>query len=76
MLQVIADLDRCVGAGQCVLTEPGVFDQDQEDGTVVILDDTPEDERTITRVREAIHICPSRALALAESGASGRTDTP
>ncbi|MFC6016835.1 ferredoxin [Plantactinospora solaniradicis] len=75
MIQVTADLARCVGAGQCVLTEPAVFDQDEEDGTVVILDETPRDETTITRVRQAIHICPSRALALAEPAAPARTDT-
>jgi ferredoxin len=75
MIQVRADPARCVGAGQCVLTEPAVFDQDEEDGTVVILDDTPKGEQTIARVRQAVHICPSRALALGEPAAPARTDT-
>jgi ferredoxin len=67
-MRVTADLTRCVGAGQCVLTEPAVFDQNDDDGTVVILDDDPGDDETMARVREAITICPSRALALADRG--------
>ncbi|GIG88688.1 ferredoxin [Plantactinospora endophytica] len=65
-MRITADLDRCVGAGQCVLTEPAVFDQSDDDGTVVVIDGAPEDEETIDRVREAVHLCPSRALTLAE----------
>ncbi|GAA3758708.1 ferredoxin [Plantactinospora mayteni] len=67
-MRITADLDRCVGAGQCVLTDPVVFDQRDDDGTVIILSTTPEDAETIGRVREAIRICPSQALALAEPG--------
>jgi ferredoxin len=65
-MRVVADLDRCVGAGQCVLTDPTTFDQSAEDGTVVVLRDHPEDAQTSARVREAVHICPSRALSLVE----------
>lgn len=35
--RVGAERDRCVGAGQCVLAAPGVFDQDEEDGLVRVL---------------------------------------
>ncbi|OZV78213.1 ferredoxin [Micromonospora echinospora] len=66
-MQVTADPTRCVGAGQCVLTEPTVFGQD-DDGTVVVLDDRPADDATMSRVREAVHICPGRALTLDEPG--------
>jgi ferredoxin len=68
MRHIVADLDRCVGAGQCVLTAPALFDQSDETGQVLVLDDTPKDEDTIVRVEEAIHICPSGALSLAEAG--------
>ncbi|BCL18127.1 ferredoxin [Micromonospora sagamiensis] len=64
-MQVTADPTRCVGAGQCVLTVPAVFGQD-DDGTVVVLDDHPADEATVVGVREAVHICPGRALTLVE----------
>ena len=35
-MRITADRDACVGSGQCVLTEPDVFDQD-DDGLVTLL---------------------------------------
>jgi ferredoxin len=66
MTKIVADLDRCVGAGQCVLTDPDAFDQSDEDGTVVVLRDTPADDEALKRGRVAVDICPSRALSLTE----------
>jgi ferredoxin len=65
-MRIVADTSRCVGAGQCVLTDPTTFDQSEDDGTVVVLHDHPQDQETSARVREAVHICPSRALSLVE----------
>ena len=64
-MRIVTDPARCVGAGQCALTEPSVFDQSDEDGTVVLLTDHAEGE-TLDNVREAIDLCPAQALALAE----------
>ncbi|MFF0146813.1 ferredoxin [Amycolatopsis sulphurea] len=64
-MKIIADTGKCVGAGQCVLTEPELFDQSEEDGTVVVLNDTPEGE-LIEKAREAVNVCPSQALSLQE----------
>lgn len=64
-MRIVTDTGRCVGAGQCALTEPRVFDQSDEDGTVVLLTDTAEGE-VLDNVREAIDLCPSQALSLAE----------
>ncbi|AEV85589.1 ferredoxin [Actinoplanes sp. SE50] len=64
MTTIVADLDRCVGAGQCVLTDPDAFDQSEQDGTVVVLRDTPADDEAVERARTAVDICPSRALSL------------
>jgi len=62
-MRIVADLSRCIGAGQCVLTDEAVFDQDDEEGTVRLLTDhVPGAE--LSRVREAIGICPSQALSL------------
>ncbi|GIE89716.1 ferredoxin [Actinoplanes regularis] len=66
MTKIAADLDRCVGSGQCVLTNPDAFDQSDEDGTVVLLQDTPADDEALKRARIAVEICPSRALSLTE----------
>ncbi|WP_314174814.1 ferredoxin [Streptomyces winkii] len=64
-MRIVADTTRCVGAGQCVLSEPAVFDQDEEEGTVVVLTERPgEGERA--GVREAVETCPSGALSLSE----------
>ncbi|WP_206787937.1 ferredoxin [Amycolatopsis sp. MtRt-6] len=64
-MKIIADTGKCVGAGQCVLTEPSLFDQSEEDGTVIVLDDQPEGE-LVEKAREAVHVCPSQALSLQE----------
>ncbi|MEC3979473.1 ferredoxin [Amycolatopsis sp. H20-H5] len=64
-MKIIADTGKCVGAGQCVLTEPEVFDQSEDDGTVIVLVTEPEGE-LVEKARQAVHICPSQALSLAE----------
>ena len=59
-----ADTDVCVGAGQCVLTGPTVFDQD-DDGIVRLLTERPHGEAA-RQARDAVHLCPSRALSIVE----------
>ena len=59
-MHITADRDRCVGAGQCVLAAPAVFDQD-DDGLVAPLTADPaagEQEA----VRQAVNVCPSSAI--------------
>ncbi|MEU6262631.1 ferredoxin [Saccharopolyspora sp. NPDC003752] len=65
-MRIEADLDRCVGAGQCVLTEPALFDQNDEDGRVVLLAAEVDDGDAglVAAAREAVHVCPSGALSL------------
>ncbi|MCZ4125221.1 ferredoxin [Streptomyces sp. H39-S7] len=55
--------ERCVGAGQCVLSAPDVFDQDPEDGVVVLLHASPP-SASHTAVYEAADLCPARAIAV------------
>ena len=63
-MKVVADEHKCVGAGTCVVVAPAVFDQDDADGIVVVLQDEPgEDQRAA--VEEAIDFCPAQALMLA-----------
>ncbi|VVJ24409.1 Ferredoxin [Amycolatopsis camponoti] len=64
-MKIIADTGKCVGAGQCVLTEPELFDQSEDDGTVIVLNEQPEGE-LVEKAREAVHVCPSQALSLQE----------
>ncbi|MDP9867133.1 MULTISPECIES: ferredoxin [Streptosporangium] len=63
-MKINADTDRCVGAGMCALTVPEVFDQSEEEGTVVLLQADPPASMDAA-VRRAVHLCPSGALSLA-----------
>ncbi|MHC8506907.1 ferredoxin [Pseudonocardia artemisiae] len=51
----------------CVLTAGAVFDQD-DDGVVAVLDETPED---IDAVRRAVANCPSGALSISTGTPAG-----
>jgi ferredoxin len=64
-MRVSIDEDSCVGAGQCVLAAPDVFDQRDEDGIVVLLDEAPGPDLH-DATREAAMLCPALAIHLAE----------
>jgi ferredoxin len=60
-MKVSIDQDKCIGSGQCVLTADDVFDQRDEDGVVVLLDDNPPADR-VDDVRQAAAVCPALAI--------------
>lgn len=64
MARIDVDTDRCVGAGQCVLSAPDLFDQD-DDGIVVVLEE-PSDAPELDAARQAGLICPSQAITVRE----------
>ncbi|GAA1292151.1 ferredoxin [Pseudonocardia aurantiaca] len=64
-MRVIADQDKCVGSGQCVLAAAQVFDQREEDGIVTLLIDNPPPELH-EAVRQAAAICPALAITVLE----------
>jgi ferredoxin len=64
-MRVIVDPDACISSGQCVLTEPAVFDQ-TDDGIVVLLDQCPPAELH-DAVREAESLCPALAITVTDS---------
>ena len=64
-MKVSIDNDQCVGAGQCVLSAPEVFDQRDDDGTVMLLDERPPDA-VRGRVRDAVHLCPAGVIEVDE----------
>lgn len=62
-MRIEVDRERCIGAGMCTLTAPDVFDQDEEDGRVVLLDpEPPEGRHPAARTAEAS--CPSGAISV------------
>jgi ferredoxin len=71
------DRERCIGAGMCALTAPEVFDQDPDDGRVILLHaEPPSTAHHATAhhaaARMAAGVCPSGAITRrgAESGGS------
>lgn len=62
-MRVELDEPKCVASGQCVVAAPDVFDQRDEDGVAVVLDQTPSEE-LYDEVSEAVAVCPAAALRL------------
>ena len=65
-MKVEVDENTCIAVGNCAATAPAVFDQRDDDGTVMLLDATPP-EGEHERVREAARLCPAAAIALREN---------
>jgi ferredoxin len=66
-MRVIVDRNKCVASGQCVLSAGAVFDQDEEEGIVLLLDASPPPELH-DAVRRAAALCPARAITVRTSG--------
>jgi len=61
-MRVTADREVCVGAGQCELLAPEVFEVD-DGGAVRVLQEEPGEGAA---VRDAVSLCPTGAIALAD----------
>ena len=64
-MRVIADREGCATSSLCVYNVPEVFDQDEEDGLVVVLDANPPADLH-EDVRDAVRSCPTQSLRLFE----------
>jgi ferredoxin len=62
-MKIKADESVCIGAGMCALTVPAVFDQSEEEGTVVLLHEEPPQDLE-DAVRRAVTLCPSGAISV------------
>ena len=60
-MRIEVDREARIGAGECVLAEPGVFDQHDDDGTVRVLAETPEEEHR-DGVLTAVDRCPANVI--------------
>ncbi|WP_049572959.1 ferredoxin [Nonomuraea sp. SBT364] len=63
-MEIKADTTVCIGAGMCALTAPQVFDQSEDDGTVMLLQPAPPADQE-DAVRRAVTLCPSGAISIA-----------
>ncbi|WP_411153315.1 ferredoxin [Streptomyces sp. A30] len=65
-MKVGVEVPKCVASGQCVLLAPEVFDQREDDGMVVLLDEAPAPELH-DGVRESAAVCPAAASRVRDS---------
>lgn len=65
-MKVSVERDKCVASGQCVLAAEAVFDQDEDEGVVVLLNETPSPDQ-YDAVRLAAQMCPASVIHVTES---------
>ncbi|WP_216209998.1 ferredoxin [Amycolatopsis aidingensis] len=65
-MKIEVDTEVCCAAGMCALTAPDVFDQDESDGTVMLLEPAPAAQHHAA-AREAAELCPSGAITVTDS---------
>jgi ferredoxin len=65
-VRIIADTEACASSGMCALTAPEYFDQDDEDGRVVLLtvEGGTAEAEDCDDVADAVRLCPAGALRL------------
>jgi ferredoxin len=64
-MKISVDVDKCIGAGLCVLAAPEVFAQDEDTGLVIVLQEAPGPDQ-YDAVREAARLCPALVIHLEE----------
>ena len=64
-MKVAVDQDKCVSSGQCVLNADEVFDQRDDDGVVILLNDSPSTDQADS-ARKAAAACPALAIDIEE----------
>ena len=64
-MRVRVDLNKCIGAGLCVMASDIVFDQHEQNGLVVLRQETPAPDQ-YEAVRVAANTCPSGAISVEE----------
>jgi ferredoxin len=62
-VRVVVDKGKCLGNALCVAAAPEVFDVDDEEGLVVLLQEDPGPELA-DRVARAVKSCPTSALSI------------
>jgi ferredoxin len=63
-VKVSVDADRCRGHGLCCIVCPDVFSLTEDGYSTVPVPEVPSEFEAA--VREAAHVCPERAITVAE----------
>lgn len=61
-MRVTVDRTRCQGYGNCVSSAPGVFDLDDDNLAVVLVEEPSEERRA--EVEQAMKLCPVAAITV------------
>jgi ferredoxin len=64
-MKVSVEQDKCASSGNCVMHAPEIFDQRDDDGVVLVLDENPPAEQA-ENVRKAEANCPALAIHIEE----------
>lgn len=64
-MKVIVGQDKCASSGNCVMHAPEIFDQRDDDGVVVLLNENPPAEQ-VEKARKAAAGCPAMAIQIEE----------
>jgi ferredoxin len=64
-MKVTVDQDICASSGNCVMHAPEIFDQRDDDGVVVLLNESPPAEQA-DNTRKAAAGCPALAIHIEE----------
>jgi ferredoxin len=61
--RVAVDLDTCQGYANCVVAAPDIFDIDEQAGTAIVLQATPDDSLR-PAAEDAVRQCPTEAITV------------
>ncbi|MER1968031.1 ferredoxin [Castellaniella sp. GW247-6E4] len=64
-MKVLADLNKCMGYGNCVATAPNIYQLDSN-GKVKVIKPTIKSPDDIALAQAAIRNCPTSALSISE----------
>jgi ferredoxin len=63
-MKVVVDFDVCEANAICMGFAPDVFEVDENDFLVVLVEEPPESMRS--KVEQAVHGCPKRAISIVD----------
>ena len=69
IMKVVVDVERCLCAGNCLAVAPEVFDQDDDSGRVILVDQPPPEELRAA-VEHAALMCPGMAISVVDDEAT------
>jgi ferredoxin len=64
-VRITVEADRCISSGMCVMNAGELFDQNDDDGVVVLLVEHPEPDHA-DAARNAAAACPALAIHIEE----------